>query len=163
MIYEDCKIYGPYDRKEDERQVVIIIRPDKTRTTLAYSKFLMEKHLGRYLDSEKETVDHINQDVRDNRIENLRVLPRAEHARDDAKRRKSQDFICPICKEKFTIEGRKLSDAHRNRREGKAGPFCGRSCAGKYGAEVQNKRQKKLKGAKIKREYTTLKKEKGII
>lgn len=36
------------------------------------------------------------------------------------------------------IEGCRLSNAIQNRKQGKAGPFCSRSCAGKYGANVQN-------------------------
>ena len=35
-------------------------------------------------------------------------------------------------------------DLRGNSKQGKAGPFCGKSCAGKYGTEIQNKRMKKL-------------------
>jgi HNH endonuclease len=41
---------------------------------------IMESHLGRPLTSE-ETVHHINHNPLDNRIENLRVMTRAEHTR----------------------------------------------------------------------------------
>ena len=37
------KIYGPYTRKEDNRQHVIIIDGEKRRT-VSYPKFLMEQH-----------------------------------------------------------------------------------------------------------------------
>ena len=43
-------------------------------------RYIMEQHLGRKLRSD-EHVHHLNEDPRDNRIENLVVMDRAEHAR----------------------------------------------------------------------------------
>ena len=50
---------------------------------------------------------------------------------------KSEIFICPICKKEFVLEGRKLKDAKQNIKNGKAGPFCCKRCAGIYGKRVQ--------------------------
>lgn len=41
----------------------------------------MEVHLGRVLNYPDETVDHINNDPMDNRIENLQILSRSENAK----------------------------------------------------------------------------------
>lgn len=41
-------------------------------------RYLMEKHIGRRL-LPSELVHHINEDIHDNRIENLEILTRAEH------------------------------------------------------------------------------------
>jgi hypothetical protein len=43
-------------------------------------RVLMEKHLGRTLDT-NEVVHHINGDRRDNRIENLQILTLSEHSK----------------------------------------------------------------------------------
>lgn len=43
-------------------------------------RIIMERHLGRTLES-NEVVHHINENQRDNRLENLQVMSRAEHTR----------------------------------------------------------------------------------
>lgn len=43
-------------------------------------RYIMEQHLGRKL-SRNELVHHVNEDKRDNRIDNLRVMSLAEHSR----------------------------------------------------------------------------------
>jgi hypothetical protein len=155
MVYEGCKIYGPYDRA-DGRQHVIAIFGDGTRKTVSYPKYLTEKRLGRYLEA-SETVDHIDGDVANNDPSNLRVLDRSAHVSQDVKRLEPQEFECPMCSDPFILDGRKLGRAVQFRKRGKAGPFCGKSCAGKYGAEVQNGRMDPLDVETIDPSYTTLK------
>ena len=77
------KVYGPYTRK-DGRQHVILVHEDLSRQTMSYPKYLMEQQLGRPLLASK-TVDHINNDFTDNRIENLQILTRAENAAKELK------------------------------------------------------------------------------
>ena len=117
----------------------------------------MEQHLGRYLLPE-ETVDHIDGNFTNHDFNNMRVIERSKHIVEDVIRKKSTKFVCPMCSKQFSISGNKLHDAIQNRKRGKAGPFCGRKCAGKYGKSVQlGAPKEKIK--KIKPEYTTIKTE----
>lgn len=155
MVYVNCKIYGPYKRK-DNREHVVIVWPNGKKQTVSYPKYLTEVRLNRYLTS-NETVDHIDGNFTNNIPSNIQVLNRVEHAYLDAKRCKDQEFECPYCNTQFTLSGRKLHNAVQNRkRKNAAGPFCTRSCAGKYGKSVQLG-STKLPVNEITTEYTTIK------
>lgn len=122
------KIHGPYLRK-DGRKHIVIVHDNGVKQTQSYPRYLMERHLGRRLLPE-ETVDHINNDFRDDRIENLQLLTLAENTRKQMALHPRQiyKFICPKCgkeTEKF------LNHVKNNWRRGKGGPYCSRSCAGK--------------------------------
>jgi len=130
---EPKKVYGPYD-KRDGRQVIILQYADKSRRTVSYPKYLMEVRLGRELDPDEETVDHIDRDFTNNEWWNLRVIERPRHTKEDAKRRKPAEFTCMICE---TVFEKNVSYVYTNRKAGKAGPFCSRKCAGTYGMKVK--------------------------
>lgn len=134
MIYEEYEAKKIYQNKDGRFR--IYLAKFKQAKTISYPKYLMEIHLGRYLDDD-ETVDHIDEDFTNNNINNLRVLKRKIHCKNDALRNKPMSFVCPECGIEFVLFGDKLHDASCNRKKGKAGPFCGRSCAGKYGQKIQ--------------------------
>ena len=159
MVYKDCRILGPHIRPNG-RKFVEIIYPDGKRKGMSWPKFVMENRIGRYL-TKDETVDHINGDFLDNRPKNLRVMERAQHAKEDIRRLKPQEFECPECKKQFTRSGKRLSWAISGRKRGYAGPFCGLSCAAKDSNKVKRGRPK-LKVKQIIPEYTTLKEMIGI-
>lgn len=123
------KIYGPYLRC-DGRKHVVIVHDDGRKQTKSYPRLLMEQHLGRELLPE-ETVDHINNDKTDDRVENLQILTLADNARKQMALcpRKIHTFICPNC---GTNSTKFLSYVTRIKKQGSAGPFCSRSCAGKF-------------------------------
>jgi hypothetical protein len=97
----------------------------------------MEVHLGRKL-AEDATVDHIDKNPLNNSIDNLQVLSRSNHASLDCKRRRPVIVQCSMCGKKFEAT---RSQLHKD----KTGFFCSKQCSGKYGAEVQNGRMKKVK------------------
>jgi hypothetical protein len=78
-LYPEYKIYGPYPRKSDGRMQLVLSK-GKAKITKLYAKFLMEVFLERIL-SKEETIDHINDNPLDDRIENLQILTREENAR----------------------------------------------------------------------------------
>lgn len=132
------KIYGPYKNKLN-RLHIIILYWDNSRETISYPKWIMEQHLGRKLDPVLETIDHINRDFTDNRIENLRIVPLQTNVKDDVIRVKDILCTCVYCGKTFY---RKPSYLQHNSKLKKAGPFCSRECVGKYGQEIQcNKRE----------------------
>lgn len=130
----NMKVYGPYIRK-DGRKHVIIISEDGTRKTVSYPKWLMEQHLGRQLDPNLETIDHIDGDFTNNDISNLRIIPRSKHTSEDNIRAKLVEVTCVLCGAKVF---RRAVDIRHHSKQGKSGPFCSRSCAGKYGTLIQN-------------------------
>lgn len=143
MYYD--KVSKIYIRKDGRRQVDAY--HDGKKTSTLYSRYLMEQELGRELTFD-ETVDHLNRDKADDRIENLRVVSRSQHSIDDSIRVRDVSVECVWCGYYFTILGNKV----RQRLRGKAGPFCSRSCSGKYGKSVQINRVK-MPPQEHKREY----------
>lgn len=134
-MYENCKIYGPYNRN-DGRQHVITIQ-NGIKRTVSYPKFLMEKHIGRFL-LENETIHHKDGNPKNNNVSNLEIKLKKEHSRLHSLKYISESFICPICNKKFTLEGKRLRKFYSNKRLRKSkGPFCSKSCVGKYGKKIQ--------------------------
>ena len=129
-MYEDYKVYGPYKRKDGRQHV--ILKKDKIKITVSYPKYLMELHIGRKL-LENETIDHIDRDVNNNNFNNLRIIDKVKHEREDAIRNKDIKVKCSWCGKTFIIKGSNISQ--RNRYDGKrtgSGYFCSRICSGKY-------------------------------
>lgn len=126
------KVYGPYTR-EDGRKHVIHYDGGTSRTQ-SYPRYLMEQHLGRELE-QWETVDHINEDATDDRIENLQILTLSENIRKSAASKELVIFVCPVCGTQATKEARNV---RANIKRGSSGPFCSRSCAGTFNSMRQH-------------------------
>lgn len=132
-------VYGPYLNKLGRLHVIFTKHEGGKivkRHTVSYPKLLVEIENGEVL-QDGMTVDHIDRDFTNNDLSNLRVLSREEHSSVDAKRVKPILTTCPWCKIEFEIDVIKQSEARRLRKNNKVGPFCNRSCAGKYGKHIQ--------------------------
>jgi len=131
------KVYGPYTRKDGRQHVILY---DGTiKKTVSYGKYLLEQYLGRNLLPD-ETCDHIDGDFTNNDLSNLQVLTRRDNILKYAKEHPKEigQYICPQCKKQFVKEVRSVRG--NQIKQGKKGPFCSKSCAGKYGNNVQNGR-----------------------
>lgn len=94
---------------------------------------IMEAHLGRKLHS-SEHVHHKNEDRLDNRLENLEVLHVRDHVRHHRPDEELIEITCAWC---GGVALKKARTVRANRKKGRHGPFCGRSCAGKWSREQQ--------------------------
>lgn len=96
-------VNGPYQH-ENGRRFVILTRGKYIRKTTSYARYLMEKHLKRLL-TDLEEVDHINNDYRDDRLENLQVISKLANIRKSPRRKKTHciyghlkvNGICLVC------------------------------------------------------------------
>lgn len=125
------KIYGPYLRK-DGRKHIVIAHDNGVKQTKSYPRYLLEQHIGREL-LPTETVDHINNDFTDDRIENLQILSLCANVQKEMNRpertKEYYSFICPCCGTKAV---KPLSNVKGNLKKGKSGPYCSRKCAGTF-------------------------------
>ena len=128
--YDGYWIYSPVINSSSGRRIMVLVsRRDGSKTSLSYARYLMSVSVGRIL-TDKEFVDHIDENKLNDQISNLQILTQSENNR---KHRKCAGikpirfkFRCPICREIFV----------RDRRQshlGKKGFFtaCSRSCSGK--------------------------------
>jgi len=123
------------NRNREGREFVFIRYTDGTKRSVSYPKFLVEYLLDRELDPNKETIDHLDGNFYNNSWDNMRIVDRKIHAAQDMYREIPVEITCVLCKKKVLKSPHNLI---HNAKQKKAGPFCGKSCAGKYGKMVQN-------------------------
>lgn len=63
-----------YEQVKQKRLALFVYLLDGKKKFISYPRAILEIHLGRKLKFPDETVDHINSDALDNRIENLQIL-----------------------------------------------------------------------------------------
>jgi hypothetical protein len=122
------KVYGPYSRKEDDRKVVVLRLADGSLTTKSYARFLYEQKHGE-IENKNLTVDHIDEDVTNDVLENFDLLTRAENIKKSA-RVLMYVGICPNCNKEFS---RAMSQAKRTLDKGLK-PRCSKQCSGTLNA-----------------------------
>lgn len=146
-----------HDRIVDKTgRIRVIYTLGESRRYSQLARLVLEAHLGRAL-AKEETVDHIDGNCQNDDPGNLRVMTLSENAADSAMRLHEQGFICGTCSVYFVLSGRKLGNAAWNRKQGKSGPFCSKTCAGRYSALVGHGLRKELDVVRINRTYSNRK------
>lgn len=74
---------GIYSQQHNTNQRILLIVTlvSGKRETRSYPRAIMELHIGRILDYPNETVDHIDNDPLNNKIENLQIISLANNAK----------------------------------------------------------------------------------
>lgn len=96
------------------------IRNNKTKQL--FHREIMEKNIGRKLYPE-EIIHHINEDRKDNRIENLMIVSRKQHI--IIHKKKSEYRVCQYCRNQFSITPHKPN------------VFCSRTCSDRSKIKVE--------------------------
>jgi hypothetical protein len=108
--------------RDKGRKNVSLVGYSGERSSVSYARYLMSRHLGRYL-GKNEHVDHINGDKGDDRIENYQILTPSENTRKSTPPREQVILSCYNCKKVFKRQANKWKHkAHKTK------PFCDREC-----------------------------------
>ncbi|OQB17218.1 MAG: hypothetical protein BWY14_01261 [Parcubacteria group bacterium ADurb.Bin192] len=129
-----CRVYGPYKGRDGRYRCIIY--KDGARKTVSYPRMILEKHIGRELES-TEDVHHKDGNVENNDVDNLEVVPHSSHCRSHATIYFGRKTSCVYCGKTIALSARQESSRAREAMRGKAGPFCSKICSGKYGKHIQ--------------------------
>lgn len=137
MEKQVLKVYGPYISKIDGRKRVLLYFNDKSRTTKSLARFLYEQKHGKL--PAHLTVDHIDEDFINDDLDNLQPLTREENIKkawENGTNAAKEWFkgFCPQCGVEFV---KPMNHVRHNRKQGKPGPYCSKSCAGKFNQTKQ--------------------------
>lgn len=129
MYGEEWNAYGPYISNQDGR-ARIVLYDGKKRKTRQYAKILIEIKLGRLL-NDTETVDHIDEDKTNDDVDNLQILTKEENSFKSSIKVLYPIVNCVWCNKSFRLRKDQLKKS--------SGPFCGKTCTGKFGSSVRSK------------------------
>ena len=119
-------IYGPYEREDGRKHIILYDNITKRKTTMSYSKYLLQQKLDRALIGD-ETTDHIDEDFTNDNQENLQVLSRSDNSRKSRKPPEMIDLVCEVCNKQF----QRLARQHRHNKRKSMHICCSKQCAGK--------------------------------
>lgn len=110
-----------------------VIYSDGSRRTVLRHREVVEEKLGRRL-LPAEIVHHKDGNKQNNKLRNLEITTRSGHAKHHAKKPEMIKLVCRLCKKSFV---RLARWERHSRNQSKTGPFCGKSCAGRWSRSLQ--------------------------
>lgn len=132
-----------YQSKSDKRFRIIYKDENGNIHTKSYPKYLMEQKLGRPL-SPNEDVHHIDGDVTNNSLDNLKIVEHGEHQKEHSQKYHDEIKTCDYCGNEFvwTAERQRTYYQNLSRKNCfyKGHIFCSKRCVGKFGKEEQLRR-----------------------
>lgn len=138
------KVTGPYKRSDGRKHIVLnnssLPKGDANKLrTLSWPKALLEVKEGRLL-LENETADHIDEDFKNDNLDNLQILTRPANIiksfeANPYRKEEFSNHVCPQCNIEFIALAKQVKG--NQKAKGKAGPFCSKRCAGKYSKQIQ--------------------------
>ena len=141
VVYEEYKIYGPYIRKDGRKHLVLIKHSDDgkiiERKTISYPKYLVEKYMGKYIDSD-DTIDHIDGNVSNNSLSNLRIIKRSLHIKSHSKVKEKVIKKCVICGKVFETNNNWRLTCGSKRCAGKCTHVNGYNCGHSFKGNMNN-------------------------
>lgn len=98
----------------------------------------MEIKLGHKIEKGYD-VHHKDGDFTNDNLDNLELIEEHKHKSEHARKNIDDiEFICPECGKIFMANADRQRDIRHNQgSEKKAGPFCSKSCAGRYSRRIQ--------------------------
>jgi len=125
----DVLRFGPYAQKTGHLFWSVVNRLTGERRSVLVHREVMEQHLGRKL-GPKDVVHHKDGNPANNAIENLEVKDWGQHASDHARPPVMAEFTCAWCGKEQTKRACVIRE--NQGRRGSSGPFCDKSCSGKW-------------------------------
>ena len=105
------------------------VKEDGVKRTALEHREVMESALGRPL-APSEIVHHKDGNKLNNAPDNLELMSVSDHT--SHHHATGDELVVIICARCGTAATKKARNVRGNKKKGKAGPFCGRSCAGKF-------------------------------
>lgn len=131
--FDTSTVLHYYDVTASKGQYTYARVPDHPNATstgyVLEHRVVVENWVGRYL-TDDEVVHHINDNKKDNRLENLRLMSRKDHGHLHKKPRVYLEFVCPNCGCLFIMRSKGPKTQPKE-------PKCSRKCNGEYSRKIQ--------------------------
>ena len=129
---DNIKVYKCKDNR-------IRVYSKDTHKVTSYPRYVVEQILNIKL-SPTDDIHHIDGNVGNNSIENLKIIHHGEHQKIHSQKYYDKEMICPICNKTFMWSAKQqcmfYANQKRNRHKNILGkPVCSKRCSGVYGKQ----------------------------